>query len=37
MISSSRSIIYAGRGDDFAEQARAAAIDARLAALPDGW
>ncbi len=37
MISSSRSIIYAGCGDDFAEQARAAAIEARLAALPDGW
>ncbi len=37
IISSSRSIIYAGRGEDFAELARKAAIDARLAALPRGW
>jgi len=37
MISSSRSIIYAGRGDDFAARAREAAIEARLASLPDGW
>lgn len=37
MISSSRSIIYASRDDDFAERARAAAIEARLASLPDGW
>jgi len=37
MLSSSRSIIYAGRDDDFAERARAAATEARLAALPDGW
>lgn len=37
MISSSRAIIYASSGDDFAEAARAAAIEARLATLPDGW
>ena len=37
MVSASRSIIYAGRGDDFAERARDAAVAARLAALPDGW
>ncbi len=37
MISSSRAIIYASAGDDFAEAARAAAIDARLATLPAGW
>ncbi len=37
MVSSSRAILYAGSGDDFAEAARNAAIDARLATLPDGW
>ncbi len=37
MISSSRAIIYAGRDDDFAEAARSAAIEARLATLPPGW
>jgi len=37
MISSSRAIIYASSGDDFADAARAAAVDARLATLPDGW
>jgi orotidine-5'-phosphate decarboxylase len=36
MISSSRTIIYASSGDDFAEAARAAAIEARLATLPAG-
>jgi orotidine-5'-phosphate decarboxylase len=36
MISSSRAIIYASSGDDFAEAARQAALDARLATLPDG-
>ncbi len=37
MISSSRAIIYAGDGEDFAAEARAAAIEARLATLPAGW
>jgi len=37
LVSSSRSIIYAGNGDDFADAARQVAIEARLAALPDGW
>jgi orotidine-5'-phosphate decarboxylase len=37
MISSSRSIIYASDDDDFADAARSAAIDARLATLPAGW
>jgi orotidine-5'-phosphate decarboxylase len=37
MISSSRAIIYASSGDDFAEAARQAALEARLATLPDGW
>ena len=37
MISSSRAIIYASSGDDFAGAARQAALDARLATLPDGW
>jgi orotidine-5'-phosphate decarboxylase len=37
MISSSRAILYAGSGDDFAEAARRAAIEARLATLPAGW
>jgi orotidine-5'-phosphate decarboxylase len=37
MISSSRAIIYAGGGDDFADAARGAAIEARLATLPAGW
>jgi orotidine-5'-phosphate decarboxylase len=37
MISSSRAIIYASSGDDFADAARRAAIDARLATLPAGW
>lgn len=37
MISSSRAIIYASDGDDFAEAARAAAIESRLATLPAGW
>jgi orotidine-5'-phosphate decarboxylase len=37
MISSSRAIIYASSGDDFAEAARGAAVEARLATLPAGW
>jgi orotidine-5'-phosphate decarboxylase len=37
MISSSRAIIYASSGDDFAAAARQAAIEARLATLPAGW
>jgi orotidine-5'-phosphate decarboxylase len=37
MISSSRAIIYASSGDDFAAAARKAAIEARLATLPAGW
>ncbi len=37
VISSSRAIIYASSGDDFADAARRAAIDARLATLPTGW
>lgn len=37
MISSSRAIIYASSGDDFAEAARHAALDARAATLPGGW
>ncbi len=37
MISSSRAIIYASAGDDFAEAARNAALAARLATLPPGW
>lgn len=37
VISSSRAIIYASPGDDFAAAARQAAIDARLLTLPDGW
>jgi len=36
MISSSRAIIYASDENDFAEAARAAAIEARLATLPAG-
>ena len=37
MISSSRAILYASAGDDFAEAAREAARQARLATLPPGW
>lgn len=37
MISSSRAIIYASSGEDFAEAARTAAIESRLATLPAGW
>jgi orotidine-5'-phosphate decarboxylase len=37
MISSSRAVIYASAGDDFAEAARQAAVEARLATLPAGW
>lgn len=37
MISSSRAIIYASAGDDFADAARTAALEARLATLPPGW
>ncbi|MCB0965916.1 MAG: orotidine-5'-phosphate decarboxylase [Ilumatobacter sp.] len=37
MISSSRAIIYASDGDDFAAAARDAALDSRLATLPAGW
>ena len=37
MISSSRAILYASQGDDFAEAARRAALDARLSSLPAGW
>jgi orotidine-5'-phosphate decarboxylase len=37
MIISSRAILYASGGDDFADAAREAAIEARLACLPAGW
>jgi orotidine-5'-phosphate decarboxylase len=37
MISSSRAVLYASAGDDFAEAARQAAVQARLATLPAGW
>jgi orotidine-5'-phosphate decarboxylase len=37
MVSSSRAIIYASAGDDFAEAARDAAVEARLSTLPPGW
>jgi len=37
MISSSRAIIYASADDNFADAARQAALDARLATLPPGW
>ena len=37
MISSSRAILYASAGDDFADAARQTAIDSRLATLPAGW
>jgi orotidine-5'-phosphate decarboxylase len=37
MISSSRAILYASSGADFAEAARQVALDTRLAALPAGW
>ena len=37
MISSSRAVIYASSGDDFAEAARQAAVEARLAMLPPEW
>jgi orotidine-5'-phosphate decarboxylase len=37
MISSSRAILYASSGDDFAAAARRAALEARLATLPAGW
>jgi orotidine-5'-phosphate decarboxylase len=37
MISSSRAILYSSSGADFAEVARDAAIEARLATLPAGW
>jgi orotidine-5'-phosphate decarboxylase len=37
MISSSRAILYASAGDDFAEGARRAAVEARHATLPPGW
>ncbi|MDJ0769321.1 MAG: orotidine-5'-phosphate decarboxylase [Ilumatobacter sp.] len=37
IVSASRSILYASSGDDFAEAARQAALDARLASLPAGW
>ncbi|HUF98228.1 MAG TPA: orotidine-5'-phosphate decarboxylase [Ilumatobacter sp.] len=37
MISSSRAVLYASSGDDFAEAARSVAIESRLAALPTGW
>ncbi|NNE11283.1 MAG: orotidine-5'-phosphate decarboxylase, partial [Ilumatobacter sp.] len=36
MISSSRAILYAGRGDDFAERAREAALTARRPIRPGG-
>ena len=36
MISSSRAILYASANDDFAEAARAAALEARVASLPPG-
>lgn len=37
VISSSRAILYASSGDDFAEAARQAALDARRTMLPAGW
>ena len=37
MISSSRAVLYASDGDDFAEVARQTAIESRLATLPAGW
>jgi orotidine-5'-phosphate decarboxylase len=37
MISSSRAILYASAGDDFAAAARAVAIQSRLDTLPAGW
>jgi orotidine-5'-phosphate decarboxylase len=37
LISSSRAILYASADDDFADAARAAAVEARLASLPGGW
>jgi hypothetical protein len=37
MISSSRAILYASAGDDFADAARAVAIRSRLDTLPAGW
>ena len=37
IISSSRAITYASSGADFADAARLAAIDSRLAAMPAGW
>lgn len=37
MISSSRAVLYASDGDDFAEAARQTAIESRLATLPAGW
>jgi orotidine-5'-phosphate decarboxylase len=37
MISTSRAVLYASSGDDFAEAARAAASQARRATLPAGW
>jgi hypothetical protein len=37
MISSSRAVLYASSDDDFADAARAAATEARLATLPAGW
>ena len=37
MISSSRAIIYASDGDDFAEAARRVALQSRLSTLPVGW
>ncbi len=37
MISSSRAVLYASVGDDFAEAARDVAARSRLATLPAGW
>lgn len=37
VISSSRAILYASDGDDFAEAARRVALESRLATLPAGW
>jgi orotidine-5'-phosphate decarboxylase len=37
MFSSSRAVLYASSDDDFADAARAAATEARLATLPAGW
>lgn len=37
IVSSSRAVLYASDGDDFAEAARHVAAESRLATLPAGW